>query len=164
MKNLLIIFLLIFVSSCATQKRCYQKFPPQTVTVTKDSIRTEIVYRDTTIYVTLPVETITKTDTIYVKNGSVIFNPVEVETNYAYAKAWTGQNRINLTLTDKDTTLIFRLNKAIKEAKYYEMKYSTEKKTVIEYRTKKFVKVMAWIGGVSILLLVLLILRKFKIV
>lgn len=51
-----------FISGCVTQKRCFEKFPPQLIV--KDSI----VYRDTTIYIdttiTIPGETIVLIDTL----------------------------------------------------------------------------------------------------
>ena len=37
-KSILTLFVLTILSSCVTQQRCLDKFPPQTVTVIKDSI------------------------------------------------------------------------------------------------------------------------------
>lgn len=47
MKNLFIILIALSLGSCATQKRCNEKYP----TVTKDSIVYKEVIKDTTIYI-----------------------------------------------------------------------------------------------------------------
>jgi hypothetical protein len=55
-------FLLLLIASCATQKRCFEKFPPQVIT--KDSI----ILKDTTIYVKqrifIPGDSVLISDTI----------------------------------------------------------------------------------------------------
>lgn len=63
MKSLLTIGLLLLTfASCVTQKRCFEKFPPQVIT--KDSV----VLKDTTIYVkkliVIPGDTVTLRDSI----------------------------------------------------------------------------------------------------
>ena len=53
MKNLLVIILLLcFLTSCVTQERCNEKFPPQTVIQKEDSIRTIETTRDSISYYT----------------------------------------------------------------------------------------------------------------
>jgi ABC-type enterochelin transport system substrate-binding protein len=106
-------FVLIILSSCATAKKCTKRFPPQTITIVKDSIHTEIQYRDTTVYIKLPVEKVVIFDTVFLKNGVIQFKEIKAQTNYATARAWIGQNRINLELTDKDTLLSIKLKKLI---------------------------------------------------
>jgi hypothetical protein len=164
MKTKLIIFVafVLLASGCVTQKRCNTKFPPQIITVTKDSIRTEIQYRDTTIFIKLPVEKVTVFDTIFIKNGVIQYKEIKAQTNYATARSWIGQNRINLELTDKDTTLIIRLNNALKIAKYWEVKATTETKILPpEKFIPKWIKILAWFGAAFIILTILFLVRKF---
>lgn len=50
MKNILIILLaVVSLNSCITQKRCFQKFPPQVITKDSIVIKDTTIYRDTTI-------------------------------------------------------------------------------------------------------------------
>jgi hypothetical protein len=48
MKKFLIIIPIIILSGCMTQEKCWKRFPPSV----NDSIITEILYRDSTIYIT----------------------------------------------------------------------------------------------------------------
>jgi hypothetical protein len=57
MKNIIYFFILIFFSSCITQKACNNRFPPEVVR--KDSIIEKVVYKDTTILI--PGERVTDT-------------------------------------------------------------------------------------------------------
>ncbi|MFA7361999.1 MAG: hypothetical protein WC139_13285 [Candidatus Kapaibacterium sp.] len=165
MKNkLIIIAIAIFFSSCVTQRKCQIKFPPQVTTIIKDSIREVIKLRDTTIYVKLPADTVTISDTIYVKDGVTVFKEIKAETILATARVWIGQNRLNLTLADKDTTLTIKLKDALKTSEFWQSKYVNEKQVVEVKYTPKFIKVLAWIGGVCIILLILWLLRRFSII
>jgi len=160
MKYLLIALLVL--TSCVTQKKCNLRYPPQTITIVKDSIREKITYRDTTIFVTLPAKIVTVKDTVYVKNGLVSFRPVTAESNLATARAWISNNNISLTLADKDTTLIITLSNALKNAEFWQSKYNNEKHTVNVPYTPKFWKVTGWIGIITILLLLLFIGFKLR--
>jgi hypothetical protein len=160
MKYLLIALLLL--TSCTTAKRCTAKFPPQTITIVKDSIREKITYRDTTIFVTLPAKIVTVKDTVYVKNGVVSFRPVTAESNLATASAWISNNNISLTLADKDTTLIITLSNALRNAEFWQSKYEKDQKTVNVPYTPKFWKITGWVGIITILLLLLFIGVKLR--
>jgi hypothetical protein len=152
--KILLITLVLISFGCTSQKRCIRKFPPETFTIVKDSIREIVTFRDTTIYIKLDPITITKTDTIYIKNGVTLFKQVNAETNLATAKAWIGQNRINLTLADKDTTIIITLKNALKSRDFWLQKWSSEKQVINVPYTPKFWKVTGWIGMISILLII----------
>jgi len=70
----IIIALLIFItaSGCATQKRCQEKWTPIITpidTVTVVTYQDTIIYKDTTITVTLPADTIR--DTVIVEIGMI---------------------------------------------------------------------------------------------
>jgi len=164
MKKILILTILtgLIFSGCVTQRNCAKKWPPQTVTIIKDSIREKIVWRDTTIFVQLDPITVTKTDTIYIKNGVVQFREIKAESNYATARAWIGQNRLNLFLADKDTTLELRLKNALRDKEYYLSKWNNEKQTVNVPYTPKFWKLAGWTGIASIILLLLYLGIRIK--
>ncbi len=61
-KALLILAVSILVVSCATQKRCTRKFPPEVMVKDSTWVETKIEYRDTVIYT--PSDTVTLTDTL----------------------------------------------------------------------------------------------------
>ena len=161
-----VIILTIF-SGCVTQKRCNRKFSPQIETIIKDSIvyKERITYKDTTIYVKLPADTVYKKDTITIVNGNFYIAPIYAETKLASAKAWIRQNKLNLMLADKDTTLEIKLTDALKTAEFWEYKYKYEKQTVKVKHTPKFWKFTGWVGITSLLLVLgyagLKILRLF---
>jgi len=163
MKKLLILILIVTASSCVTQKRCSIKYPVKPELIIKDSIREIVTYRDTTIFVHIKGETVFKSDTIYIKEGVILNKSISAESKLATARAWIGQNRINLLLTDKDTTLTVQLSNAIKEAKYYRERF--EQQTIIPEPEKyipKFVNFLAWVGGLCIGLLLIFVLLKIK--
>lgn len=89
MKKLLILLLLL--SSCVTQRRCYDKFPPQDTVVT---------WHDTIYYVSLKTDTVYKTahitDTVYANTGT------------AGGSAWVINDTIYLNVWQKDTIIQYR--------------------------------------------------------
>ena len=135
---LLLAAVMFFFPSCATQKRCSMKFPPKVEVIQKDSIYEIITFRDTTIYIQLEGKIVTKTDTVYVQNGVILNKEIRGESKFATAIAGIAKNKLYLRLTDKDTTLEIKLNNAIKMARYFEMKFNTEKK--VEYIEKDLTK------------------------
>jgi len=123
MKTISLILLVFIITSCASQKRCYTKFPPQIKT--EYSVKDSTVYRDTTIYVKLPSDTVNKTDTIFIteSGGELSFSldTLKTASNYATAYTWiTPTLKRHLTIQDKDTTLLIRLDNAIKERNRFE--------------------------------------------
>ena len=64
-------------------------------------------------------------------------------------------------MEDKDTLLMVKLENALKTARYFELKYNTEQKTVIEKYTPKWIKVLAWFGAAFIIITILFLVRKF---
>ena len=89
MKKILILLLLL--SSCVTQRRCYEKFPPQDTLVT---------WHDTVFYVSL------KTDTVY-KYGTIT-DTVYANTGTAGGSAWVLNDTIYLNVWQKDTIIEYR--------------------------------------------------------
>jgi hypothetical protein len=124
-----IIALLIFItaSGCATQKRCHEKWPPIITpidTVTVVTYQDTIIYKDTTITVTLPADTIR--DTVIVEIGMIsdpayIPDSARAETELARATAWLQGDppQVHLQLEQKQTDLFIRLDSAIQQRDRY---------------------------------------------
>lgn len=163
MKKLTILLLtILLLSGCVTAKKCSQKFPPETVTIIKDSIREKTTYRDTTIFIRLEGETRMIYDTLYVNNSIVHYKSLIAETKYATARAWVALNRINLTLSDKDTTLEIRLKNALESKEFWQSKYMSEKQVIHVKQTPRFYKYLLWIDIFLLLGLALYLYRKFS--
>lgn len=90
-----ILAVVVFISSCGAPKMA------MTTDVQKDSvsvvIKESVIYRDTTIYVEVPVEVIKEilpdTDTSH------------LETSLAISEAWVNAGKLNHTLTHKDAKI-----------------------------------------------------------
>lgn len=162
MKHILILILIVTASSCVTAKKCSIKHPVKPELIIKDSIREVVTYRDTTIYIHLQGEKVTVHDTIFIKDGVIVFKPVNAESKFATARAWMFNNNIFLTITDKDTTLEIKLLNALKNASYWESKYKSEKIIEQVKYIPKFIKFLAWVGGICIGLLLIFVLLKIK--
>ena len=91
MRKILILLTVLLASSCVTQRRCYEKFPPQDTVVT---------WHDTVYYVSL------KTDTVY-KYGTIT-DTVYANTGTAGGSAWVINDTIYLNVWQKDTVLLYR--------------------------------------------------------
>jgi hypothetical protein len=89
-KNILILTA-ILLSSCVTQQRCYEKFPPQDTLIT---------WHDTVYFVSL------KTDTVY--KTAQITDTVYASTGTAGGSAWVINDTIYLNVWQKDTVLMYR--------------------------------------------------------
>jgi hypothetical protein len=126
----------VFPYSCVTQKRCLQKYPPQIVEVERVITEINTVTRDTTVYVHLPGNTIFLTDTLIVfKTDSISSKTSFLETPLAWSEAHIKFNKLFHVLHQKDTTLIFRLQGALKEIDRLE-KIVSEKVTTVQVPAK----------------------------
>lgn len=98
-----IIGLIIYLSSCATQKRCYQRFPPQIIT--KDSV----VIKDTTIYrdvaVQVPGDSVTIHDTI---NCPGLNYEKEVQSGHMKAKVSIHDNQLKVDCKSDSFQLVIK--------------------------------------------------------
>lgn len=118
MKNKLIglVFVALLMSGCVTQKRCEQKFPQQIITIDSVITKTETIYRDTTIFIELPGDTIRDTITVEVVNGIANSRPSIHETDLAWSKAQVVNGFLQHELIQKDSTLARVIEKAIRES------------------------------------------------
>jgi len=128
-------------------------------TITKDSIiyKEKISYRDTTIYRFLPGDTVFKTTVVYVDKNTGLVNSKKLYafTSLAEASAWVLNSHLYLNLIQKDTTIEIRLDSALKEASYWKERYLNSA-TVLTKETFKspwYMKVLAWIGSLSLVVI-----------
>ena len=138
MKNLAIILAIILMSSCVTQKKCNQKYPPQVITeiVEKETIRDSIVYRDRIVEIKIPADTVVVERVVEVPINLYIA-PITAENDYARASAWVKDAKISLMLFQKEHTIREIIEAAEKETWYWKEKYEKEK--IIEVHEVKFV-------------------------
>lgn len=158
-------------SSCITQKKCNERFPPTTEIIYKDSIseRDSIVEKIVEVPVYVKGDTVTKTDTVWrdKKTGLATSKPIYAETDFSKAAAQVKDGKITLTLIQKDS--LFKLQVKAKEAYYWKNQYTKEKikDVVVKKEVPKFYSVMAMVGiGLSTLLISYIIYKirnKFKL-
>ena len=165
------LFIVIGCSPITRLNRIYTNHPelqPRDTVITLIVTRDSIAYRDTTLFIRLPGDTVTI-------SGEVIYlptSPIEVkirpdtlsaETEFSQASAWIQEMRLNLQLIDKDTTLLIRLDSLTKEVYYWKEEYEKVVTTVKEKHLPKFYEIMTWVGvGMIGLLLLGIIFRVLK--
>ena len=160
----------MFLTSCVTQKRCIRRFPPVTANTRIEKTKDSLVYRDTTIYVTLPGEIVR--DSIIAPcnpppppKGVLISSPdtAFAETTLARAKAWYSRQRVHLELVQKDTTLQLQLDNALKESYHWQSEY--EKAKIMQQ--VKFIpgvyRVAFWLWIFVIFIIVIFLVLKYKV-
>jgi hypothetical protein len=162
MKHLIILTALILTfSSCITQRRCNQKFPPQTSTITETI--TETVYRDTIIYIQLPPEIITSPgDTVYINKvtGLQYSDRSILRTSFALSWAQVVNGVLRHELQQNDTLISRAIQDAVKEKS---ITVETVKEAVLEINVLKWwQKVLIWVGGLSVLVWLIIIYNKLS--
>jgi len=160
------LFFLILVSleGCfTTRNRCLRKYPPETSsdTIVRVVVRDSLVFRDTTIVVKLPSETIIDSIIIPCPPPISIPDTLTVRTEFAIAKAWY-DGSLKLKLVQSGSFQI-KLDSVIKESYEWRDKYEQIlKKEVVTIKAKVHwiykVAVGAWI---LVFILVLLSFLKF---
>jgi len=110
MRSLLVMFLGLVVASCVTQKRCLEKWPPSIM------YHDTVIYKDTTLYVALPPDTVFGSDTVMIINHQAVsIDTMVLETDYAIAWAWVTGSRIHQRLAHKITALELRYDSLLRE-------------------------------------------------
>jgi hypothetical protein len=93
-------------------------------------MRDTIIYRDTTIFLTVPGEIVI--DSVFIPcpppAANFIPDTARAETLFSEAKAWWDYPRIKLLLWQKDTTIF--LMTALKESRHWESLYKEVTKTL----------------------------------
>lgn len=145
MTNIKVVSLLccaVFSFSCITQRRCLDKFPPDTVLVTNT------VYRDTVIVVPiLGTDTVTVygtiRDTVYASSGT------------AHAQTYIIRDTLRLNVWQTDTTLQVKVDSCIREI--------TNRETIIrEIKSKNGARIERIVWLVAVMFLIALLFKVFK--
>lgn len=152
----IIIILALISTSCVTQRRCYDKFPPDTVKIVRDTT----IYKDTTIYIHLPGDTVRDSIPVPVSiPPDINRKPAEAHTSLAHARAWIENRQLKLELTQKDSLFQVQLDSAIRANKHQETITRIVEKPL---PPKPFYKVGFFILlGLVLFTITLLILARF---
>lgn len=165
---LLVILMAIILSSCITEKRCYNKYPPKTVVEVRDSIykKDSIIYKVIQVPVYIKGDTIVRNDTVYKDNKTGLINskPLYAETEFAKATAKVTNSILNLTLIQKDSLFSVKSDSLIKEAYFWKEKYNSSKTIeIIESRSvPKIYRIFSMIGLITIMWILIKLLVKYK--
>lgn len=115
--NLIVIVMtLLLLSSCTTQKKCFRKFPPPPPSK-EIEIREVVKYKDTTIFVYLPADTVQLTDTIIIGDNGLINYPLQrLDVMYAFSTVQIINSKLDHKLFQKESAIAQTIEDAIKEA------------------------------------------------
>ena len=107
------IIAIILLSGCATQRRCAKKFPPsESVKVVTEKVTK---YRDTTIYVYLPADTIYSEKIIYETPDGWQTEKSTLDMNYSYSTAQVVNGTLKHYLYQKETEIERVIKNAVRE-------------------------------------------------
>ena len=174
MKTITIILACLFCTSCLTvrkiEKNCdlFTKVcvtEVQKDTVTKTVIKTEVVYRDTTIYINIPGETVIKEVPVYIKNGIADSELSILQVPYSISHAQVINSKLSHELVQTDTIVRVKLENALKVVKTQEkqIKVLREKYVVPIKENKPFAKfTIKWFFGSLLLILIGIGILFFK--
>lgn len=144
----------MLLSSCDVCKRASKRCPSQIIT--KDStIYKEIVkYKDTTVFVYLPKDTVTINDTVYIVNGVCYMARKHTKNGIVSAWAEVINNRMNMQAFVNDSGVFYQLNNAIRESIYWSEKYKEKQQTIVvkENYLTWFQWVQVWLGRLFVLI------------
>lgn len=160
MKHFIILMLAVLLSSCATQKRCAQKFPPEVSIITETIVKDSIVVRDTTLYVNVPGDTVTIEKEVMVRspagNIPVTIDTMSISNDYATAYAWVNNSVMGMRI--EPTLKLFELNFKFNER----FKLTNTNKSRVEIHQVKYVpKIYRYALGIIIMEIIILLVYLF---
>lgn len=125
LKLLLLMVLLSFIaSSCITRKACDRRYSPISYDSVSVVTHTVTTYRDTTIYIHLPGDTVYKS--IGLNEGVS-----ELQTSFAKSYAWVKDGKLEHKLEQKDSIMQNKIDDGIKITEK-----STQKDKLIEIKSE----------------------------
>lgn len=166
MKNLIYIVAIILLGSCASQKRCAQKYPVVAEVIRHDSVvyRDTIIFRDRVIYDTIRPDTVFAEGKIKIIRDAPISDTVRAENDYAIAKAWIEARKLKLQLEQKGQVIDKILKNAEKETIHWKEEYHSleQTKVTVERYIPKVYKASFWILIILVILSVGFAYLKIK--
>lgn len=148
------------LQSCVTQKRCFEKFPPQVVTVVEyDTI---VTYKSDTIQIHVKGDTVVVTDTLIVPADGEPFSAdtIRAEVKYAFAGAWVSNGLLGLMLVQRDTMIVAERDSLISQISYYKKLYE---QVIVEKPVNKvpwYYRILPFVVVALLLLLTLVLLFR----
>lgn len=120
-----VIPLLLLLSIGCSREWCITTYGEKVDTVRVVSVRDSLVYRDTTIVVKIPGDTVYNEVTIPCPPPPASYVPdtARAETTYAIARAWWSYPVVALELVQKETDIQVRLDSVIKESYHWRMEF-----------------------------------------
>lgn len=149
-----VIGLLLFsLCSCNMCKWANKRCPA----VIHDSIiyKETVKYRDTTIYVRLPKDTVKINDTVYVKQGLAFMPKIWRQIGIITATAEIKKSRLYVDAYLNDTSFKVNLKNAIKERNFWHERYNEKVKVIREQYIPDFYKFAMWYAIASWVLIVI---------
>lgn len=156
---------LFLTLSCATRRRCMEKFPVVSNTLRIITTRDSIVVRDTTVFIKIPGEIVHDSVPIPCPPppASYIPDTAYAETSLTYAKAWWRYPVIKLLLVQKDTTIEQRLDSALKESYHFKSEYLKIKEVITIKEKGRLTKILWQLIVIGLIVTVIIIIpRVFK--
>jgi len=157
MKTFTIILVILLLTGCVTQKRCERKFPPQVIHTDSTITNTITIFRDTTIYIYLPGDTVIDTVKVDVQNGVANSRPSIHETDLAWSMAQIVDNKLIHQLIMKDKTLEMLIKNAIRENATHSERRIKVKEIVKENYLTRWQWAQLYLGRISGIFLLLYI-------
>ena len=174
MKNLILILILfVLACSCTTMDKCNRKYPPVESFEISDSVVTETitVYKDSLIPYKVDPDTVTLFEYIYVvkdpsRPSLIDIDSIFAENEFSMAFSWVKQSTLGLSLIQKDTTLEFLLDDAVRETHDWTKLYHSELRKevkVVRYIPKffRFCSYYFYITATALLIIAFFKLKKF---
>lgn len=163
--HLILLLGIILLSSCVTQRRCSDKFPQVSTTNIKDStvITHETRYYDSIIYKVVEIPKLVKRDSVVIRyeNGQAVTDRLYLKGRYSEAIAYLDGSRLKGQLTESGwLTVEMKLKLQEKTIKELQSKTTETVKIVPQKYVPGFVKLLAWVGGLFLLLILLFIAYK----
>jgi hypothetical protein len=160
----------VMTASCVTSRKCLKRFPPSSESTVIERTKDSLIYRDTTLYVTLPGKIVRDSvsipcPTLQPPQGGAKSAPdtAFAETDLASAKAWYSRQRVHLELVQKDTTLQLQLDNAIKESFHWKSEFE-KSKTIqqVKYIPDAY-RIAFWLWIFVFFIIALFLLLKYKV-
>lgn len=168
-KSLLFIgLIMVMLSSCVTQRRCNEKFPPIETYTSKDStyVKDSIVYQQVEVPVYIKGDTVLKNDTVYRDwfTGLINSKPVYAETTFAKAKAQVTNGKLSLELIQRDSLFNVKSDSLIKVAYYWKTRLIQERTTAVINKKyiPPFYKITSFMGLFLLTVLVVYFIFRFR--
>ncbi|MDA3943728.1 MAG: hypothetical protein PF694_09345 [Bacteroidetes bacterium] len=158
MRNIILFsVLLLLVSSCITKKDLAEMFPNSVVVSDSITTITKTIYRDTTIFVYLPGDTIVKREIVYVNNGIANSRESKLRTDFAWSTAQVINGVLVHDLVQIDSLLKIEIDSAIQLHSTLTDKNRIEKIFIETNKLTGWQWFQIWLGRIFMIILVLFI-------